>query len=61
MKKQLAEDMVAFIAPIREKALDLQTNTDYLKRVMAMGKDKARASASATLSEARKKMGIDFY
>jgi tryptophanyl-tRNA synthetase len=53
--------MVAFIAPIREKALDLQTNTDYLKRVMAMGKDKARASASATLSEARKKMGIDFY
>ena len=61
MKKQLAEDMVAFIAPIREKALDLQTNTDYLKQVMKLGKEKARSSASATLSEARKKMGIDFY
>lgn len=61
MKKQLAEDMVNFIAPIREKSLQLQNDTAYLQKIMKLGKDKARASASKTLEEARKSMGINFY
>ena len=61
MKKQLGEDMVRFIAPIREKALDLQHNTDYLHKVMRQGQEKARESAAQTLAEARKNMGINFY
>lgn len=61
LKKQLGEDMVKFIAPIREKAIAIQSDTDYLHRIMKMGQEKARASASKTLEEARKKMGINFY
>lgn len=61
MKKQLAEDMVHFIRPIREKASELQRDEDTLRKIMKAGKDKARDSASKTLSEARKAMGINFY
>lgn len=61
MKKQLAEDMVNFIAPIREKALALQQDEAYLHRIMKLGKEKARASAARTLEEARRNMGINFY
>jgi tryptophanyl-tRNA synthetase len=61
MKKQLAEDMVDFIRPIRDKAIELQKDEDTLRKIMKSGKDKARDSASKTLSEARKAMGINFY
>lgn len=54
MKKQLAEDMVQFIAPIRAKATDLQNNTQLLDNLIKQGADKARASASATLQLVRK-------
>lgn len=61
LKKQLGEDMVTFIAPIREKAIAIQQDTEYLHQIMKMGKEKARESASKTLEEARKNMGINFY
>lgn len=61
MKKQLAEDMITFIAPIRNRAAELQENKDFLQKIMRAGQEKARASASQTLQEARKKMGINFY
>jgi len=53
-KKQLAEDMVAFIKPIREKAADLQSNEDMLNKIIKEGADKARASASETIKLVRK-------
>src|SRR4029078_9776997 len=34
MKKQLAEDMVKYISPIREKAVSILANEKYLKEVM---------------------------
>ncbi|RFS21004.1 tryptophan--tRNA ligase [Chitinophaga silvatica] len=61
MKNQLGEDMVKFIAPIREKAKDLQQNTDYLRKVIKAGAEKARANAAQTLQEARKLIGINYY
>jgi tryptophanyl-tRNA synthetase len=61
MKGQLGEDMVKFIAPIREKAKDLQNNTDYLKKVIKAGAEKARANAAQTLQEARRLIGIKYY
>lgn len=61
MKGQLGEDMVKFIAPIREKAKDLQSNTDYLKKVMKTGAEQARANAAQTLQEARKLIGLKYY
>ncbi len=53
-KKQLAEDMVKFIKPIREKAADLQQNNDVLDTIIRIGADKARDSASKTLALVRK-------
>ena len=54
MKKQLAEDMVHFIKPIREKAADLQNNTALLESIIKQGAEKARESASKTIRLVRK-------
>lgn len=54
MKKQLAVDMINFIKPIREKAADLQKNTDLLNKIIKQGADKARQNAANTLEQVRK-------
>lgn len=61
MKKHLAEDMVAFISPIREKAAALQEDETLLRKVLKEGAEKARASASATIAAARELIGISYY
>jgi tryptophanyl-tRNA synthetase len=61
MKKQLGEDMVTFIAPIREKAKSLQEDPAYLNKIMKHGAEKARESAAQTLQQARKLIGINYY
>jgi tryptophanyl-tRNA synthetase len=60
MKKQLAEDMVQFINPIRNKAADLQNNKALLLKIINQGADKARVSASATLTSVRKAVGMEY-
>lgn len=61
MKKQLAEDMVAFVKPIRERAADLQQDEDTLRKILKNGAEKARESASKTIAMARKAIGIHYY
>ncbi|MBA3829740.1 MAG: tryptophan--tRNA ligase [Taibaiella sp.] len=61
MKKQLAEDMAAFVAPIREKAAALQKDEVLIKKILRQGAEKARASAGKTISEARRLIGISYY
>jgi len=61
MKKQLAEDMVQLIAPVREKAEAIRQDETYLKRIMEQGAEKARASARATLDIVRQAMGLNYY
>lgn len=58
MKKQLAEDMVGFIAPIREKAENIRNDKKYLTEVMELGAEKARSSAVATMEKVREAMGL---
>ena len=60
LKKQLGEDMVNFIKPIREKAADIQHNHDLLAKIIRQGADKARSSASATLSLVRSAIGMNY-
>lgn len=60
LKKQLAEDMIKFIAPIREKAKMLQDDPSQIQKILKEGAEKARANASKTLSEARKAIGINY-
>jgi tryptophanyl-tRNA synthetase len=61
MKKQLAEDMAAFVKPIREKAIELQKDEEALRKILKQGAEKARESASKTISLARKAIGINYY
>jgi len=61
MKKELAEGMVAFIAPIREKAESIRNDEAYLRRVMEQGAAKARASAEVTLRLAREAIGLNYF
>ena len=61
MKKQLAEDMVQFISPIRQKADAIRNDSRYLKEVMEKGAEKARKSARATMELAREAMGLDYF
>ena len=61
MKKQLAEDMVKFISPIREKAEGIRNDTLYLKEVMEKGAEKARKSAKATMALVRQAIGLNYF
>ena len=61
MKKQLAEDMVVFVRPIREKAAAIQNDEVYLKTVMELGAQKARESAKQTIELVRTAIGLNYF
>lgn len=58
MKKQLAKDIIAFTSPFREKIMEIAADNEYLHKVVSMGAEKARESASKTLKEVRKAVGF---
>jgi tryptophanyl-tRNA synthetase len=61
MKQQLGDDMVNFIAPIREKAAAIRNDAAYLKEVMEKGAEKARKSARATMELVREAIGLNYF
>ena len=62
LKKQLAEDLITFLTPIREKIDAIKADETYLAKVAKLGAEKARESASKTLNEARTAIGFKrFY
>ena len=58
LKKQLAEDIIAFTAPIRERILEILKDEVYLGQVAKRGAEKARESAQATLKEVKEILGF---
>ncbi|NOT51901.1 MAG: tryptophan--tRNA ligase [Chitinophagaceae bacterium] len=61
MKKQLGEDMVKFITPIRQKAENILNDEKYLQEVMEKGAEKARRSAKATMELVREAIGLNYF
>lgn len=62
LKKQLAEDVIAFVSPIRERIEYFKNNEKVLSDVALMGAEKANASANKTLQEVREIIGFrKFY
>lgn len=61
MKKQLAEDMVQFISPIREKVNAILADEKYLKEVTEQGAAKARKSAETTMKLVREAIGLNYF
>jgi tryptophanyl-tRNA synthetase len=60
-KKQLAEDIIKFTSPIRERVLEIHANEQYLKKVVKLGAEKARVSASKTIKEVREIIGFKSF
>jgi tryptophanyl-tRNA synthetase len=59
MKKQLAEDLILFTHPLRERIAEIEKDDDLLNRVIRQGAEKARESASKTLHEVRTVIGLN--
>lgn len=57
LKKQLAEDIIKYTTPIRERISEIYRDDDYLRKVVKMGAEKARESASKTLRDVREIIG----
>jgi tryptophanyl-tRNA synthetase len=57
MKKQLAEDVVKIVEPIRIRINDILADKAYLSKVVAAGAEKARESAAKTVREVREIIG----
>lgn len=58
LKKQLAEDLIKTITPIRERIEAIASDDAYLAKVTREGAERARESADKTLREVREIMGI---
>ncbi len=58
LKKQLAEDVIAFTEPFSERIKALSADDDYILKVMNMGAEKARANAQRTMREVREIIGF---
>jgi tryptophanyl-tRNA synthetase len=58
LKKQLAEDINTFVAPLREQIIEIKANDAYLSKVARLGAEKARESARQTIREVREIIGF---
>lgn len=58
LKKQIAEDIIKTVTPIRERIREYSSNTQLLDRIAQEGAEVARASASQTLKEVRQIIGF---
>ena len=58
LKDALVEDLDAFIAPMREKYLELKQNPDVLQEALKRGGEKAQEVSEAKMEEVRKAIGV---
>ncbi len=61
LKQQLSKDINAFTAPLREKIKQVYADDQYIARAVKLGAEKARASASKTLSDVRGIIGFKSF
>ena len=57
-KKRLAELVIEYFKPFRQKRAELENNIDHVKKVLADGAERARAVAARTLEKARQAVGL---
>ena len=57
-KSAVADAVVEYLTPVRDRYAELRPDTDALERTLAAGADKARAIASGTLADVREAMGV---
>jgi tryptophanyl-tRNA synthetase len=57
-KQAVADAVVEYLAPVRERYQELRGDEPTLERILAEGADKAREIAAGTLAEVRSAMGV---
>ena len=57
-KKRLAELVIEYFKPFREKRAELENNVDHVKQVLDEGAQRARPIARQTLEKVRKAVGL---
>ncbi|MCK4753435.1 MAG: tryptophan--tRNA ligase [Planctomycetes bacterium] len=58
VKKRLAELMIDYFKPYREKRTELENNIDDVKQTLANGAERAKTVAQKTLQKVRKAVGL---
>jgi tryptophanyl-tRNA synthetase len=58
LKKHLAEEIIAYTSPIRDRIIEILEDDLYLAKVARMGAEKARESAAKTLQEVKEVIGF---
>ncbi len=58
LKKHLAEEIIAYTSPIRDRIIEILEDDLYLAKVAKLGAEKARESASKTLQEVKEVIGF---
>jgi tryptophanyl-tRNA synthetase len=57
-KRALAESLVGYLAPIRERSLELRANPSKIHEILAAGAVEARKEAGATMREVYERLGL---
>ncbi|HYZ80288.1 MAG TPA: tryptophan--tRNA ligase [Solirubrobacteraceae bacterium] len=57
-KQAVADAVIAYLAPVRERYTELRADEAGLERTLAEGAEKARAIASDTVADVRQAMGV---
>ncbi|MBL7141686.1 tryptophan--tRNA ligase [Patescibacteria group bacterium] len=59
-KKLLAENIFKELKPIQAKRKKLEKNPEKIKKILQQGADRARKIAQKTMTEVKKKMGLNY-
>jgi tryptophanyl-tRNA synthetase len=57
-KRAVGDEVTAWLAPVRERYLELHADRDLIEDVLEAGAEKARAIAAGTLADVRAVMGV---
>jgi len=61
VKRLLLAAMEKFLAPIRERRVELEAKPRLVDEILAAGSERARREATATLHEVRQAMQLDYF
>lgn len=57
-KQLLAENIIEYLAPMRERAAELRSRPERIREILAAGRDETRALAKETMGEVRERIGL---
>ena len=60
-KKQLAQNIIDFLAPMREKRKYYEERPELVDKILIEGTEKARKTAKVTMKKVKKAMRLDYF